>query len=150
MSERDIVEKDENVAEYCLSQETVDSMRKIISRQQGLSPMRNQTEINLLNKQLQNLSQQKIIVQEELHKSKPKIKAKKVKAEKVKKPNFFKNKDWIDALPMLYYLLRFYLLYEIIRLIESSHKSIVFKIVISILIVCIEFQWFVSKSNDNK
>ena len=150
MSERDIVEKDENVAEYCLSQETVDSMRKIISRQQGLSPMRNQTEINLLNKQLQNLSQQKIIVQEELHKSKPKIKAKKVKAEKVTKPNFFKNKDWIDALPMLYYLLRFYLLYEIIRLIESSHKSIVFKIVISILIVCIEFQWFVSKSNDNK
>lgn len=60
---------------------------------------------------------------------------------------FFKNNDWREALPILYYLLRLYLLYEVINLIHQSDKSIFFQVIISILIVCLEFQWFVSQAN---
>lgn len=60
---------------------------------------------------------------------------------------FFKNNDWREALPILYYVLRFYVLYEIIRLIESSNRSGFFKVIMSILIICIEFQWFISQTN---
>ena len=59
----------------------------------------------------------------------------------------FKNNDWRAALPILYYGLRFYLLKEIIELISSSNKSTLYQIIISILIVCLEFQWFISQTN---
>lgn len=60
---------------------------------------------------------------------------------------FFKDGNWREALPILYYLLRFYLLYEIIELIWNSDKSILFQVITSVLIVCIEFQWFISQTN---
>jgi hypothetical protein len=63
---------------------------------------------------------------------------------------FFKDNDWREALPILYYLLRFYIFYEIIKLVESSDRSIFFKVIISILIVCLEFQWFISQTNKNE
>ena len=61
--------------------------------------------------------------------------------------NFFKN--WKDASPFLYYGLRFYVLYEIARLVTSSNRGMAFKIIITILIACLEFQWFISKVNDD-
>ena len=60
---------------------------------------------------------------------------------------FFKNNDWREALPILYYMLRFYVLYEIIRLVESSNRSNIFKIIMSILIVCFYLQWALSETN---
>ena len=60
---------------------------------------------------------------------------------------FFRDNNWREALPILHYLLRFYILYEIIKLVESSDRSIAFQIILSILIVCIEFQWFISQIN---
>jgi hypothetical protein len=57
----------------------------------------------------------------------------------------FKNNDWRDALPILYYGLRFYLLKEIIELINSSNKSTIYKVIISILVVCVAIQWGISK-----
>ena len=60
---------------------------------------------------------------------------------------FFRDGKWREALPVLYFLLRFYILYEIIKLVESSDRSIAFKIIISVLIVCLEFKWFISQTN---
>jgi hypothetical protein len=63
---------------------------------------------------------------------------------------FFKNNNWREALPIFYNVLRVSVLYEIIKLVESSEKSVLFKIIISILIICLEFQWFISQTNKNE
>lgn len=60
---------------------------------------------------------------------------------------FFKDNDWREILPIIYYLLRFYVLYEIVELLYSSDKSVLFQVIFSILIVCLEFQWFISQTN---
>lgn len=60
---------------------------------------------------------------------------------------FFKDNDWREALPLLYYGLHLYVAYEVIELINSSNKSLFFQIVMSILVGCFELQWMFSQSN---
>jgi hypothetical protein len=60
---------------------------------------------------------------------------------------FFKNNDWREAMPILYYVLHLYVAYKVIELINSSNKSLFFQIVMNILVGCLELQWLFSQAN---
>ena len=60
---------------------------------------------------------------------------------------FFKNNNWREALPIVNYLLCYYLLYEFVNLINSSDKSTIYKVIMSILVFCFAVQWSISQAN---
>jgi hypothetical protein len=60
---------------------------------------------------------------------------------------FFKDNDWREALPILYYGLHLYVAYEVIKLINSSNESLFFQIVMNILVGCLELQWMIAHAN---
>lgn len=60
---------------------------------------------------------------------------------------FFKDGNWKEALPLVNYLLCGYLLYEVVNLIYSSDKSIIYQVIMSILVFCFAVEWAFSQAN---
>ena len=109
-------------------------------------PIANQSKIKAINTLLASL-QSEVVGEEVCEENIPKKPKTTLREEKPPKKKFFKDNDWREALPILNYVIHLYVAYEVIELINSSNKSLLFQIVMNILVGCLLLQWFFSQLN---